>query len=222
MPGLFASARVRRFRFATLALAALAAQPATAAEPAASGDPWQVLARLRRELAAASPLAGDFVQVFTPAGFASGETESGHLALSMPDCLRWDYLEPYRKSYLVCGARAWSWVEAEPRGQRVTIDPDEEMGLDLLLLPPEQLAARYRARFETSSAGETELALEPLAADSPLVAANLTVAASGDRPVALDYRDREGNLTGFRFSNWRRLEDGESFAPPPGIEWSEP
>lgn len=218
------AARSRRPRLAALALAGTLALPlpTLAAAPADAADPWQVLARLRRELAGGSPLAGDFVQTFTPAGFTTGETESGHVALSMPDCLRWDYLEPYRKSYLVCGSRAWSWVEAEPRGQRVTIDPDQEMGLDLLLLSAEELAARYRARVEAGSDGEIELALEPIDPASPLVAANLTVAAGGDRPAALDYRDREGNVTGFRFSNWRRLEDAESFAPPAGVEWSEP
>jgi hypothetical protein len=219
MPVRRVDARARARALAAVALAALLAAPAAAQAP---DDPWQVLARLRRALAAGSPLAGDFVQTFTPAGFTTGETESGHVALSMPDCLRWDYLEPFRKSYLVCGARAWSWVEGEPRGQRVTIDPDEEMGLDLLLLPPEELARRYRARLEPAAGGELELALEPIAAGSPLVAANLTVAASGDRPAALDYRDREGNLTGFRFSNWRRLEDGESFEPPAGVDWAEP
>ncbi|GMU67442.1 MAG: hypothetical protein AMXMBFR36_37160 [Acidobacteriota bacterium] len=216
--------RARRPRLVAVAIAGVIAlpPPGLASAPSDDADPWQLLARLRRELATGSPLAGDFVQTFTPAGFTTGETESGHVSLSMPDCLRWDYLEPYRKSYLVCGSRAWSWVEAEPRGQRITIDPDEEMGLDLLLLPAEELAARYRARVEAGTDGEIELALEPIDPESPLVAANLTVAAGGDRPAALDYRDREGNVTGFRFSNWRRLEDGESFAPPAGVEWTEP
>lgn len=216
--------RARRPRLVIAAIAGVLAlpPPGLASAPSDDADPWQLLARLRRELATGSPLAGDFVQTFTPAGFTTGETESGHVSLSMPDCLRWDYLEPYRKSYLVCGSRAWSWVEAEPRGQRITIDPDEEMGLDLLLLPAEELAARYRARVEAGTDGEIELALEPIDPESPLVAANLTVAAGGDRPAALDYRDREGNVTGFRFSNWRRLEDGEGFAPPTGVEWTEP
>lgn len=196
------------------------ASPGAAAD--AASDPWTVLDRLRRELAAGGPLLGDFVQTFTPAGFSSGETESGRLALSMPDCLRFDYLEPYRKSFLVCGARAWSWVEGEPRGQRVAIDASREMGLDLLLLPASELARRYRATAAPRSGGEVELALEPLDAAAPLIAANLAVASTPARPSGLDYRDREGNVTGFRFSNWRALDDSDAFSPPPGIEWSEP
>lgn len=204
----------------SLAAAALLFSPAIAraAEPA---DAWRALERLRRALAE-RPLSGDFVQTFTPAGFTSGETENGRLAVSMPDCLRWDYVEPFRKSFLVCGSRAWSWVEGEPRGQRVTIDARREMGLDLLLLPAAELVERYRASVAEHSGGELELALEPLGEEAPLVAANLTLAAGGDRPSALDYRDREGNVTSFRFSNWRTLDDGGSFSPPPGIEWAEP
>jgi hypothetical protein len=209
------ASRTRSLAAAALVLAAAGARAAT------PPDPWRALEGLRRELAE-RPLAGDFVQTFTPAGFASGETENGRLAVSMPDCLRWDYVEPFRKSFLVCGSRAWSWVEGEPRGQRVTIEARREMGLDLLLLPADELAARYRATVTEHAGGERELALEPLDDEAPLVAANLTLAAGGDRPTALDYRDREGNVTSFRFSNWRPLDDGDPFSPPPGIEWAEP
>ncbi|KAB2968880.1 MAG: outer membrane lipoprotein carrier protein LolA [Thermoanaerobaculia bacterium] len=208
-------------RRALLLLALLAsASPGGAAD--AATDSWAALDRLRRELAAGGPLLADFVQTFTPAGFTSGETESGRLALSMPDCLRFDYQEPYRKSFLVCGARAWSWVEGEPRGQRVAIDASSEMGLDLLLLPAGVLSGRYRATSAARSADEVELELEPIDPAAPLVAANLAVAGSPQRPRALDYRDREGNVTSFRFSNWRALDDSDAFSPPPGIEWTEP
>jgi len=209
---------VRRLLTLLALFVTAAAAPAADAGP----EPWAALDRLRRELASGGPLLADFVQTFTPAGFASGETESGRLALSMPDCLRFDYMEPYRKSFLVCGARAWSWVEGEPRGQRVAIDAGSEMGLDLLLLPAQRLAARYRASAAERPGGETELALEPLDEAAPLVAANLTAAGAPARPLALDYRDREGNVTSFRFSNWRALDDAAAFSPPPGVEWNEP
>ncbi len=207
----------------TLLLCALAIVAGSGA-PAGAGeapDPWRALEGLRRELAHEGPLQADFVQTFTPAGFSSGETESGRLAISMPDCLRWDYVEPYRKSFLVCGSRAWSWVEGEPRGQRITIEPDREMGLDLLLLPASELARRYRARGAAMPGGDTELALEPIEPEAPLAAANLVVDA-GSRPTALDYRDREGNFTGFRFTAWRAFGEPELFSPPPGVEWTDP
>ena len=57
------------------------------------------------------------------------------------------------------------------------------------------------------------------------MAANLVLDAGGERPAALDYRDREGNVTSFRFDDWRALDaDGAAdlFSPPPGLEWSDP
>jgi hypothetical protein len=136
--------------------------------------------------------------------------------------LRWDYTEPYRKSFLVCGDRAWSWVEGEPRGQRFGIQSDREIGLDLLLLPSSELSKRYKARVSRAPGGETELELEPIAPQDEVVAANLRIAADGRRPVALDWRDRDGNVTSFRFTRWRRLEQPSLFDPPKELEWSEP
>ncbi len=204
----------------SLLLAMLAGAPLLAADPPAE-EPWAALARLRVRMAAAG-LAADFVQTFRPAGFASGDVESGRVALQLPDCLRWDYLEPYRKSFLVCGSRAHSWVEGEPRGQRTNLEARHEMGLDLLLLPIEELRGRYRAAAQVASAGELDLVLEPLAPDSPLVAANLALDSARERLSALDYRDREGNVTSFRFSGWRPLDDPDVFTPPREIDWQEP
>ncbi len=205
---------------AAILLAALSAATAGAAPPAE--DPWSALERLRRRMAVPGGLAAEFVQTFTPAGFASGEVESGRVALQLPDCLRWDYLEPYRKSYLICGSRAHSWVEGEPRGQRTTIEARHEMGLDLLLLPIAELRGRYRAAAQVATEGQLDLVLEPTGADSPLAAANLALDLERERLSRLEYRDREGNVTSFRFSGYRALEDPEAFTPPPGLDWQEP
>lgn len=200
----------------------LAALCLAARAGAAADDPWAAIEALRTALAADGPVTARFEQSFVPAGFTTGDTESGDVALSMPDCLRWDYRDPDRKSFLVCGARAWSWIEGEPRGQRFTIEADREVGLDLLLLPSDELAGRYRATSNRSAQGALELVLEPLADDSALVVANLVVASDGRRPLAIDWRDREGNVTSFRFDGWRSLADGEAFAPPPELDWADP
>jgi hypothetical protein len=200
-----------------VALLLAAAAPVGAAE-----DPWAALDRLRRAMAGDRALVADFVQTFTPAGFASGEVESGRVAISLPDCLRWDYREPYSKSFLVCGARAHSWVDGEPRGQRTTIEARHEMGLDLLLLPIAELRQRYEVSAGVTAEGQLDMVLVPVAADSPLAAANLALDVGRDRLVALEYRDREGNVTSFRFDDYRPLEDHDVFSPPAGIEWQDP
>lgn len=185
-------------------------------------DPWRAIERLRAALAADGPLEAAFQQSYVPVGFSSGDTESGALALSLPDCLRWDYTDPDPKSFLVCGARAWSWLEGEPRGQRFTIEADRELGLDLLLLPASELASRYRAASHRLPSGEIEIVLEPLAGDSDLQVANLILSSDARRPRALDWRDREGNVSSFRFSGWTALADGDRFSPPPSLDWSSP
>jgi outer membrane lipoprotein carrier protein len=210
---------VRRSSLALWLTLAAAGSPGLAVD---QREPWHALERLRGELAQAGPQGTEFTQSYVPAGFESGDTESGTVALGLPDCLRWDYTKPYAKSFLVCGARAWSWVEGEPRGQRVAIDADSELGLDLLLLPAAELARRYRVSSAATPDGGTELIFEPLDPGSELLVANLIVDRGGRRPVALEWRDREGSVTSFRFRDWRAIEAADAFSPPAALEWSDP
>lgn len=211
--------RVRRpSSISSALLLALIATTASAAEPA---DPWRALERLRTELAHSGALGAEFVQSFVPAGFETGDSESGTIALGLPDCLRFDYLDPDPKAFLVCGERAWSWVPGEPRGKRIAIDAEDEIGLDLLLLGSAELATRYRLQASRSDGGGVELAFEPLDPEARLAAGNLTIDAAGSRPLALSWRDREGAVTSFAFRAWRPLGADDRFTPPTAIEWSE-
>src|SRR5689334_7912082 len=101
----------------------LALVPPTAPLAAAERSPsaWSLIEAVRASLAAVGRLQADFTQTYTPAGFATGETESGRLALALPDCLRWDYTGAEAKSFLLCGRDAYSWNagDAEGRHQRV-------------------------------------------------------------------------------------------------------
>lgn len=200
------------------ALAATAALALAAVRPAG----WERLERLRAGLAADAPLVASFEQTFVPAGFEGGDVERGEVALSLPDCLRWDYREPVDKSFLICGDRAWSWVAGEPRGRRVSIDAEAELGLDLLLLPVDELAARYRIGAPAGAAYDGTIRLEPLSVDRGAVTVALRPDPSGVRLALLEWRDEEGNRTSFRFDGWRRLDDGDRFAPPADLDWSDP
>jgi len=212
----------RRLLIATLVLLAAGGPARGLAGPSGDPvDPWQALAQLRLHLAASGALVGDFVQTFVPAGFASGEEESGRVALAIPDCLRWDYLTPYRKSYLLCGPWLHSWVEGEPRGQRVHVDLREQSGLDLLLLPVGELMRRYRASARTER-GEIVVELEPTDAARALERVTIAFDPASQRPTALAYGDREGNATRFRFLGFRSIEDPDLFSPPGELEWTEP
>ncbi|HEX4966125.1 MAG TPA: hypothetical protein VF173_35270, partial [Thermoanaerobaculia bacterium] len=47
-------------------------------------DPWATLKTVRQSLVDAGPTGASFVQTYIPAGFSSGEKESGKLALALP------------------------------------------------------------------------------------------------------------------------------------------
>jgi len=199
-----------------------AAQPPSPSKAiAAEIDPWQALSELRLHLAASGSLVAGFRQSYLPAGFATGDEESGRVALALPDCLRWDYSEPYPKSYLLCGTRLHTWVAGEPQGERLHVEARDEAGLDLLLLPVELLQARYSAVARLETGGEIAVELHPTAPDSRVAEAVLLFAPSTQRPTALSYRDRDGNLTRFRFTAFELLDDDTLFTPPTTLIWKE-
>jgi outer membrane lipoprotein-sorting protein len=212
--------------FAAIGASARGVEPGAAtergAEPGAAIDPWQALQELRLHLAATGELAAPFTQSYVPAGFSTGEEERGEVALALPDCLRWDYSDPYPKSYLLCGARLHSWVRGEPEGQRMRVDTEGQAGLDLLLLPIDELTQRYRATATAAAGSRIAVTLRPANDASSLTEATFELDPSTQRPTRLDYSDREGNRTSFRFGEFGLLDDPARFTPPPAISWREP
>jgi outer membrane lipoprotein-sorting protein len=203
------------------ALALLAGAIPVAAEEA---DPWAVLKTVRQSLVAAGPTGASFVQTYIPAGFSSGEKESGKLALALPDCLRWDYTEPYPKSFLLCGGVVHAWNEEDKSGRRYRVDRKNEPGLDLLLLGVDDLKERYRATARTADQGRVEIAFSPKdkgKVSSALTDATLTVDPASQRVTGVAYHDREGNLTRFDISDYQDLPRQGRFSPPAGIKWEE-
>lgn len=214
---------MKRISASLACLLLLAAALPSAAE---DGSAWQVLDAARKSLAASGAERAEFVQTYVPAGFSSGEAESGRIAFRLPDCLRWDYQEPYPKSFLVCGERVYSWNSQDRRGQTSGVDRENQPGLDLLLLPVEDLSARYDARAEPVGDGRIAVHLSPrpraeMAGRTELTDATLVVDTAADRLVEVSYRDREGNRTTFEIKGYRNLRDRSVFEPPKGIDWEQ-
>lgn len=207
---------------AARATALTEARLAAPGTPSPAIDPWQALTELRLHLAASGALAAGFRQSYVPAGFATGDEEVGRVALALPDCLRWDYSEPYPKSYLLCGSRLHTWVAGEPQGERLHVEARNEAGLDLLLLPVEQLKARYTAAARPAGGGAIAVELVPTAADSRIARAELHFDLASQRPTELSYRDRDGNLSTFRFGAFELLDDDTHFTAPTDLVWQEP
>lgn len=209
---------MKRLKFHLLALALLLPGAVAAQE----ADPWTVLKNVRKSLVESGPTGASFVQTYIPAGFTSGEKESGRLALHLPDCLRWDYTDPYPKSFLLCGGVAHAWNEEDKTGRRYRVDRKNEPGLDLLLLGVDDLKERYRASAKAVDGGRVEVSLSPKEKKlAELTDAVLTVNPESQRVVAIAYHDREGNLTRFEINGYQELSRQGSFSPPAGVRWEE-
>lgn len=181
-------------------------------------DPWGELQNVRVALIE-SPQEADFVQTYTPAGFSTGDEESGHLYLGLPTCLRWDYEEPYPRSYLLCNQTVWAWSPDEERGDRYLNVSEDEAGLDFLLLSTERLRSRYDAEARTTDNGNIILDLVPKESKATLAEARIELDPSRREPVRFSYADQEGNRTSFTLTLFRRVEDPTRFSPPQSVEW---
>lgn len=193
----------------------------SAGRAGAQNDPWTVLSGVRQSLVEAGPTEAGFTQTYIPAGFSSGEKETGRLFLALPDCLRWDYKDPYPKSFLLCGGVAHSWNPEDKTGRRYRIDRNNEPGLDLLLLGLDTLKTRYQASARAVEGGRVEVSLTPKEKLAELADASLTVDPAKQRLVAVAYHDREGNLTRFEIKDYRDLPRRGKFSPPANIRWEE-
>ena len=205
---------------ALVCLCLLLAPWVSAAQVSESRDAWAWLQEVRDSLTKA-PLTASFIQVFRPAGFSGEEREDGDLYLELPDCVRWDYREPFPKSFLLCNEVVYMWNEGESSGRMHTIRVAEQPGLDLMTLQVDLLRERYEAVLTSADDDRVALDLTPLAPDSELRSASVILDPAARRPRSIEYTDRQGNLTRFELTDYAPLDDSDRFQPPNDLEWLE-
>jgi outer membrane lipoprotein carrier protein len=209
------------FVFTVLALAS-AGLAAPAGVRAAADPPrdaaWKAIETFRGNLAEQSPFTAKFVQTYLPEGFSTGEKESGRMALHLPDCLRWDYDEPYPKSFILCGDVIHYWNQGEKEGQTDEIDADHEPGLDLLLVSVDELQRRYGATLKRGDGG-VSITLRPTTANEFVAEATLEIDSKLERLVVLRYVDPEGSRTEFRISGYKPGVATGTFNPPKDVKF---
>ena len=189
-----------------------------AAEESEATNPWQRLQSVRAILTA-TPTSATFVQEFQPAGFSSGDRESGMMYLALPDCIRWDYQLPYAKSFLLCNETIYLWNSEETTGRRHALRVSEQPGLDLMTLQVDLLRERYEAEVVTTSPDQIELTLSPREPTTDLASATVIIDPRHNRPISIQYADRQGNLTRFDLADYQPLDNSNCFDPPADIQW---
>ena len=160
------------------------------------------MALLAKSAAAFSTGAADpsaFIQIYTPAGFATSKRESGTVRVQAPDRLRFDYAAPDVKVFTYDGGEGRFY---SPEDKQLTIhrlSPDEKARLPIVFLEkPDELSKRY----EISRDAAGVVVLKPRAADSELAWLKLKITDSG-MVETLAYEDTSGNRTEFRFDGWK-------------------
>ncbi len=183
-------------------------------------SPWELLENLRNDLQRSGPVTGKFKQTYIPAGFSEGDSETGHLSIWLPDCLRWNYVQPLAKSFLLCENEVYFWKEDESGGRHYNIEPKEEPGLDLLLVEVSELRERYVADSEKLSDGTYEISLALPPGSERGFSAKIRLEPVSMRISGMEYTDEEGNLTRFEISEYQQLRHTALFQPPQDIEWT--
>jgi outer membrane lipoprotein-sorting protein len=202
---------------ASLAALIVAVRAERGAGAAEAADPWARLAQARERMHKAGPQLWSFAQTYLPTGFDRGEEERGRVALDLPKCVRWDYDDPYPKSFLLCGETLWSWNAGEPAGHVYALD-QAQPGLDLLLLDTVELAQRYTATAQAAGSA-TRVQLVPKTAGSNVLRDAAILIDKDATLRELTYRDAEGNRTTFRFADRRALADSTVFTAPANLKW---
>jgi outer membrane lipoprotein-sorting protein len=189
------------------------------AESQESSDPWEILEGVRTSMVKAGPIVATFSMTYVPAGFSTGDSESGRLAIALPDCIRWDYQQPYPKSFLLCDGTVHAWNDEDKTGRRYRLDYNREPALSLLFVDVDFLKSYYTA-IGRSVAGGLDISLAPKGR-WVLRDAVLTVDLKSERITGVSYHDLEGNLTRFEINKYYGLSSKSLFSPPNGITWED-
>ena len=174
----------------TLALASTAAAPEA---PALAG-------KVQAYYEKTKDFAANFVQTYTYSAAGRSQTSRGTLRVKKPGKLRWDYLDPSKKTIVVNGARL---VQYEPEENQAFVDEHFDasaMSAAVTFLLGKGKLAR---EFELSAEAANRLVLTPRKPDARVDRVVLTVSDSGE---VTDTRvvDGSGNVNEVEFQKLQR------------------
>ena len=190
--------------FLVLTLFALAPTPISSPSPSPASDSEvrAVLSRAVSHYNDGSAHEASFVQIYTPAGFAAARRESGTLWIQSPQRLRFEYTAPERKifTYDAGEGRLYAPEDRQLTLRRLTMEERGRLPI-VFLSDPKELERQYDISLQPADSGSRAV-LTPRAPRVDL--AWLSVSVGQDGAVStLAYEDSSGNLSEFRFGDWR-------------------
>jgi outer membrane lipoprotein carrier protein len=178
------------------------------------------LAKLQVWIDGTRDLACRFEQTLVSGALGADVKETGKLWLSRPGRIRWDYLDPEKKTALLLGDRTLLYLPDDRQLVEGKLEPDQSA-------LPELLAGKRRIAeaFETSLAppgpnGEVRLRLVPKARPEAMTEVILQLRPPDYAIEGAEVTDGMGNHTAYRFTSVRRNRGVDEalfrFQPPAG------
>jgi outer membrane lipoprotein carrier protein len=184
------------------------ATPTPAAPARAAAIPADASAAFERAVALYSDDAAhsaQFVQIYTPSGFATARREAGSVSIQAPQRVRFDYTAPEKNVFTYDAGEGRFFAPDDKQLTVRRLSDDEKARLPIIFLTrPEDLGRQYQISVDPGeSAGPTRLLLTPRVARAELAWLRLAIDRDGTvRELA--YQDAAGNKTEFRFESWQR------------------
>ncbi|HYK11059.1 MAG TPA: outer membrane lipoprotein chaperone LolA [Gemmatimonadales bacterium] len=176
--------------------------------PLAAQDPFAILARARAAFDTIHTLRADFVQIVDNPMVGAPDTTRGVLYQAPPSRFTMNFTHPKGDRILADGKYLWVYTPSTTPGQviRTALASSRGNGPDLIgqfMDHPEQ---RFHTRFvrtDSSAAGVADVIhLEPIAADRPYTAADMTISRSG-LVTRLDITETSGQKRVLIFSKYQ-------------------
>jgi outer membrane lipoprotein carrier protein len=178
-------------------------------------------AEIDRAATAVSGMEAQFTHSFTPKGFKTPQVESGAVIFGKLPSMRWTYTRPEQKTFVFDGTRSWFYVPADKQVTVADIDDQQKRELPFLLVGDPAARQQYFAVDEQRRGTAVVTTLQPRDSKGAIRTVTVSSNASSHLIDAIEYTDRDGNHTIFRFSGYhpaRVSPDTFSFTVPAGVQ----
>ena len=205
---------------ALLFTSAYAQERSPSAKDPAKSAALDLAARVDRHYNQLHSLKAAFTETYQGMGFK--RTENGNLLLLKPGRMKWDYISPRGKIFVLDGKFAWFYTKGDPQVQRIPAKELDDLRSPLrLLLGHTELEKEMDGlTLAAGPNGYLTLTGRPRGQEKRVKRITLTVTAQA-AIAAIEIEEVDGALTRFDFTgeqpNVSIPSETFHFTPPPGV-----